>query len=137
MATVSVRDEVTELLQELIRVDTTNPPGNETAAAELLRDYLEDSGAQCELYARVPERANLVARLPGSGDGPSLMLLSHTDTVVADAAEWKVDPWSGELRDDEIWGRGALDMKGQVAASAVALATRAREGFEPAGDLVF
>ena len=65
------------------------------------------------------------------------MLLSHTDTVVADAAEWQVDPWSGELRDDEIWGRGALDMKGQVAASAVALATLAREGFEPAGDLVF
>jgi acetylornithine deacetylase/succinyl-diaminopimelate desuccinylase-like protein len=66
-----------------------------------------------------------------------LLLLSHTDTVVADAAEWTVDPWSGELRDDEIWGRGALDMKGQVAASAVALATLAREGFEPAGDLVF
>jgi acetylornithine deacetylase/succinyl-diaminopimelate desuccinylase-like protein len=65
------------------------------------------------------------------------MLLSHTDTVVADADEWQVDPWSGELRDDEIWGRGALDMKGQVAASAVALATLAREGFKPAGDLVF
>jgi len=85
----------------------------------------------------VPERANLVARLPGSGGGPSLLLLSHTDTVVADAAEWQVDPWSGELRDGEIWGRGALDMKGQVAASAVALATLARERFRPAGDLVF
>jgi acetylornithine deacetylase/succinyl-diaminopimelate desuccinylase-like protein len=65
------------------------------------------------------------------------MLLSHTDTVVADPAEWQVGPWSGELCDGEIWGRGALDMKGQVAASAVALATLAREGFEPAGDLVF
>ncbi len=85
----------------------------------------------------MPERANLVARLPGSGGGPSLLLLSHTDTVVADAAEWQVDPWSGELRDGEIWGRGALDMKGQVAASAVALATLARERFRPAGDLVF
>jgi acetylornithine deacetylase/succinyl-diaminopimelate desuccinylase-like protein len=92
---------------------------------------------QSELYARVPERANLVARLPGTGGGRSLLLLSHTDTVVADAAEWQVDPWSGQIRDGELWGRGALDMKGQVAAEAVAIASLAREGFEPAGDLVF
>ena len=137
MATVSIKDEVTELLQELIRVDTTNPPGNETAAAELLRDYLEDSGAQVELYARVPERANLVARIRGRGEGPTLLFLSHTDVVLADAAEWSADPFGGELRDGEVWGRGALDMKGQVAASAVAIASLAREGFEPAGDLVF
>jgi acetylornithine deacetylase/succinyl-diaminopimelate desuccinylase-like protein len=128
---------VTRLLQELIRLDTVNPPGNETQAAELLRGYLAESGVESELFAKVPERANLVARLPGSGGGPSLLLLSHTDTVVADAAEWQVDPWSGELRDGEIWGRGALDMKGQVAASAVAIASLAREGFRPAGDLVF
>jgi acetylornithine deacetylase/succinyl-diaminopimelate desuccinylase-like protein len=124
-------------LQELIRLDTVNPPGNETQAAELLRDYLAENGVESELYARVPERANLVARIPGSGAGRSLLLLSHTDTVVADAAEWQVDPWSGELRDAELWGRGALDMKGQVAAEAVALASLAREGFRPAGDLVF
>ena len=137
MATVSLRDEVTELLQELIRVDTTNPPGNETAAAELLRSYLEESGVGCELYAKVPERANLVARIPGRGDGPTLLFLSHTDVVLADAAEWSADPFGGELRDGEVWGRGALDMKGQVAASAVAIASLAREGFRPAGDLVF
>jgi acetylornithine deacetylase/succinyl-diaminopimelate desuccinylase-like protein len=128
---------VTRLLQELIRLDTVNPPGNETQAAELLREYLAESGVESELFAKVPDRANLVARLPGSGGGPSLLLLSHTDTVVADAAEWQVDPWSGELRDGEIWGRGALDMKGQVAASAVAIASLARDGFRPAGDLVF
>jgi acetylornithine deacetylase/succinyl-diaminopimelate desuccinylase-like protein len=137
VATVSLRDEVTELLQELIRIDTTNPPGNETAAAELLRDYLEESGAEVELYARVPERANMVARIPGRGDGPKLLLLSHTDVVLADPAEWSADPFGGELRDGEVWGRGALDMKGQVAASAVALASLAREGFEPAGDVIF
>jgi acetylornithine deacetylase/succinyl-diaminopimelate desuccinylase-like protein len=137
MATISLRNEVTELLQELIQVDTTNPPGNETAAAEVLRAYLEESGAQVELYARVPERANLVARIPGRGDGPTLLFLSHTDVVLADAAEWSADPFGGELREGEIWGRGALDMKGQVAASAVALASLAREGFEPAGDLIF
>lgn len=133
---MSLREEVTGLLQQLIRLDTVNPPGNETAAARLLRDYLEESGVGCELYARVPERANLVARIPGRG-GPRLLLLSHTDTVVADPAEWTVDPWSGELRDGHVWGRGALDMKGQVAASAVALASLAREGFEPPGDLIF
>jgi acetylornithine deacetylase/succinyl-diaminopimelate desuccinylase-like protein len=137
VATISLRDEVTELLQELIRVNTTNPPGNETAAAEVLREYLEESGAQVELYARVPERANLVARIPGRGDGPTLLFLSHTDVVLADAAEWSADPFGGELRDGAVWGRGALDMKGQVAASAVALASLAREGFEPAGDLIF
>ena len=136
MATVTLRDEATELLRELIRLDTVNPPGNETLAAELLRDYLEESGVECELYAKVPERANLVARIRGRG-GPRLALLSHTDTVLADPAEWQVDPWSGQLREDEIWGRGALDMKGQVAASAVAIASLSREGFEPGGDLVF
>ena len=137
IATVSLREEATGLLQELIRLRTVNPPGNETRAAELLREYLGDHGVASELYARVPERANLVARLPGAGAGASLLLMSHTDTVLADPAEWQVDPWSGELRDGEVWGRGALDMKGQVAASAVALASLAREGFEPAGDVVF
>ncbi len=136
VAAAALRDEVTDLLQRLIRVDTTNPPGNETAAAELLRDYLEAAGVECELLARVPERANLVARIPG-GDGPSLLLLSHTDVVLADPAAWSVPPFSGELRDGQVWGRGALDMKGQVAASAVAIASLAREGFRPAGDLIF
>jgi acetylornithine deacetylase/succinyl-diaminopimelate desuccinylase-like protein len=132
-----MRQEATELLQELIRVETVNPPGNETRAAELLREYLGDNGVESELYAKVPERANLVARIPGAGTGPRLVLLSHTDTVLADPAEWELDPWSGELREGQVWGRGALDMKGQVAASAVAIASLAREGFEPGGDLIF
>jgi acetylornithine deacetylase/succinyl-diaminopimelate desuccinylase-like protein len=134
---VSLRDEVVQLTQALIRLNTVNPPGNETQAAQLLREYLEPFGVKCELYARTPERANLVGRIPGRGDGPRLLLLSHTDTVLADPDEWSVDPWSGELRDGHVWGRGALDMKGQVAANAVAIASLAREGFEPAGDLIF
>ena len=85
MATLSLREEATDLLQRLIRLDTVNPPGNETAAAVLLQDYLDRSGVACQLYAKVPERANLVARIPGRGEGPSLLLLSHTDTVLADA----------------------------------------------------
>jgi acetylornithine deacetylase/succinyl-diaminopimelate desuccinylase-like protein len=131
-----LRQEVTELLQKLIRLDTVNPPGNETVAAELLAGYLAENGIESGLIARVPERANLVARIPG-GDGPSLAFLCHTDTVLADPAEWDRDPWSGDLVDGEVWGRGALDMKGQVAASAVAFASLRREGFVPAGDLIF
>jgi acetylornithine deacetylase/succinyl-diaminopimelate desuccinylase-like protein len=138
MATISVRSEVTELLQELLRLDTVNPPGNETRAAELLRGYLEAHGVECRLYAKAAERANLVARIPGRDpSAPRLLFLSHTDTVLADPVEWSVDPWSGELRDGQVWGRGALDMKGQVAASAVAMATLAGEGFAPSGDLIF
>jgi acetylornithine deacetylase/succinyl-diaminopimelate desuccinylase-like protein len=132
---MSRRDEVTALLQALLRLDTVNPPGNETTAAELLRDYLAQNGVECTLYAREPHRANLVARIKG-GDGPSLGFLAHTDTVLADPAEWERDPWSGDLVDGEVWGRGALDMKDQAAASTVAFASLAREGFTPSGDLV-
>ncbi len=137
MATVSLREEATDLLGKLIRLDTVNPPGNETLAAELLREYLQENGVEVELYAKAPNRANLVARIPGNGTGPRLAFLSHTDTVHADPGEWALDPWSGEVRDGEVWGRGALDMKGQVAGSAVAIASLAREGFEPNGDLIF
>ncbi len=132
---MTLRDEVTGLLQELLRLDTVNPPGNETRAATLLRSYLETCDVACESIAKDPDRANLVARLPG-GDGPTLLLMAHTDTVVADPEEWTRDPWSGDLVDGEVWGRGALDMKGHVAAAAVAFASLAREGARLPGDLV-
>ena len=133
----SLRAEATELLSGLIQLDTTNPPGNETIAAEYLREYLEAAGLECELIARSPKRANLVTRIKGTGDGPSLLLLGHTDVVLADPSEWSVPPFSGEVRDEVVWGRGALDMKSEVAANAVAIASLAREGFEPSGDLIF
>lgn len=135
-----LREEAVDLLRRLIRVNTVNPPGNETAAAELLRDHLAPLGVECTLLARVPERANLVARIPGRDpDAPRLLLLSHTDTVPAEEREegWSHGPWSGDLEDGEVWGRGALDMKGQVAASAAVVAALAREGFQPEGDLLF
>jgi acetylornithine deacetylase/succinyl-diaminopimelate desuccinylase-like protein len=129
--------ESVALLRDLIRVDTSNPPGNETAAAELLRDYLVRHGVECELVARVPGRANLVARIRGSGGGPSLALTGHTDVVPADARDWRRPPFAAEVDDDGyLWGRGAIDMKGHTATNAVALATLAREGFRPRGDLV-
>jgi acetylornithine deacetylase/succinyl-diaminopimelate desuccinylase-like protein len=133
---VTLREEATALLRALIRADTVNPPGNEIRAAEVLRAYFADNGIEVEYYAREPDRPNVVARVRG-GDGPALALLSHTDTVLADPEEWDRDPWSGDLVDGEVWGRGALDMKSQVAASAVAFVSLAREGFSPAGELVF
>src|SRR4051812_44500499 len=132
-----LRDETTALLRDLIRIDTTNPPGRETAAATLLKDYLEASGVQCELVARDPDRANLVARIPGTGDGPSLALLGHTDVVPADPAGWRHPPFAGHLDEDGyVWGRGAIDMKNETASRAVTLAFLARSGFRPRGDLV-
>ena len=89
-------------------------PATRRGPPRLLRDYLARHGVASELLARTPDRANLVARLPG-GDGPSLLLMAHTDTVLADPEEWERDPWSGDLVDGEVWGRGALDMKGHVA----------------------
>jgi acetylornithine deacetylase/succinyl-diaminopimelate desuccinylase-like protein len=103
----------------------------------VLRGYLEAAGVECELYARVPERANLVARIRGTGDGPSLAMLSHTDVVLADPKEWERDPFGGELVDGHVWGRGALDMKSEVAASAVTMAGLARDGWRGSGDLIF
>jgi acetylornithine deacetylase/succinyl-diaminopimelate desuccinylase-like protein len=126
----------TELLQRLIRFNTVNPPGNEQAAQEFLRDLLDAAGFECRLLAAVEGRPNLVARLPGRSDGPRLCLLGHVDTVLADPGEWTVDPWSGELRDGCVWGRGALDMKGQVAAEAAAALALAGDGWRPeAGEL--
>jgi acetylornithine deacetylase/succinyl-diaminopimelate desuccinylase-like protein len=137
MTVASIATEAVELLADLIRIETVNPPGRETAAAERLRAYLEPAGVPCRLLARDPDRANLVARIAGRDPAaPRLLLLSHTDVVPADARDWTVGPFSGEVRDDHVWGRGALDMKGQVAASAVAMASLAREGFRPRGDLV-
>jgi len=131
-AAVDLQAETTRLLQELVRFDTVNPPGNERPAQEHLAAILRDAGFEVELRGRTEERPNLVARLRGEGDGPTLCLLSHVDTVYATPADWSHDPWSGDVDDGCVWGRGALDMKSQTAAEAVAAATLAREGWRPA-----
>ncbi|MGH2916215.1 MAG: M20/M25/M40 family metallo-hydrolase [Solirubrobacteraceae bacterium] len=134
----TLRDEATKLLGELLMLDTSNPPGRETPAAELLAHYLERNGIECELVARDPARANLVARLPGSGEGPSLMLLGHTDVVPAEPVLWRHPPFGGVIDEDGyLWGRGALDMKNEVATRAVAMAALARSGEPLRGDLLF
>src|ERR671938_206500 len=128
--------EAVDVLQRLIRYNTVNPPGNERAAQEYLAKYLRGAGFECELLGRTEERPNLVARLRGAGDGPTLCLLSHVDTVLATPEEWTHDPWSGDVADGCVWGRGALDMKSQTAAEVAAAVALAREGFQPRGDLL-
>jgi acetylornithine deacetylase/succinyl-diaminopimelate desuccinylase-like protein len=129
---MDLQAEATDVLARLIRFDTVNPPGNERACQEWLKGYLDDAGLECELlYAEDPERPNLVARLRGDAGGPVLGYLSHVDTVLADPSDWQHDPWSGEVYDGAVWGRGAIDMKSQTAAEAVAAAHLARNGWRP------
>jgi acetylornithine deacetylase/succinyl-diaminopimelate desuccinylase-like protein len=109
------RAEAVQLLQELIRIDTTNPPGNELAAARHIEKLLKADGIETQVLDVAPGRANLYARLKGDGSGRPLILLSHTDVVMADASRWSVPPFSGEIRDGFIYGRGATDMKGTAA----------------------
>jgi acetylornithine deacetylase/succinyl-diaminopimelate desuccinylase-like protein len=135
--TEALTNEAVAVLQDLVRIDTVNPPGNERPAQEYLAGLLERAGLEVELVGPDPERPNLVARLRGRADGPVLGLLSHMDTVSVDPAGWRHDPWSGALDDGCVWGRGALDMKSQTAAEAVAACSLAREGWRPArGDLL-
>lgn len=125
--------EVVDLFTALLRVDTTNPPGNETACAVILKDYLAGNGIESTLVGETPERQNLVARLDGARPGPTLTLMGHMDVVPAEAAEWSVPPFGGLVKDGYVWGCGATDMKNQVAAEAVALARLKRSGADFAG----
>jgi acetylornithine deacetylase/succinyl-diaminopimelate desuccinylase-like protein len=127
-----LQEETAEVLARLIRFRTVNPPGGERACQEWLAGYLSDAGLECELHAADPERPNLVARLAGQAPGPVLGYLSHVDTVLADAGDWTADPWGGARHDGFVWGRGAIDMKSQTAAEAVAAARLARAGWRPA-----
>jgi acetylornithine deacetylase/succinyl-diaminopimelate desuccinylase-like protein len=129
--------EVVDLFTALLRVDTTNPPGNETACALVLKDYLAGNGIESTLVGELPERLNLVARLDGARPGPTLTFMGHTDVVPADAAEWSVPPFAGVVKDGYVWGCGATDMKNQVAAEAVALARLKRSGADFAGTVKY
>jgi acetylornithine deacetylase/succinyl-diaminopimelate desuccinylase-like protein len=128
---MDLQAEAEDVLRKLIRFKTVNPPGNERACQEFLQAYLTDAGLECELAGAEPERPNLVARLSGEQEGPVLGYLSHVDTVLADPGDWSRDPWGGEVLDGFLYGRGALDMKSQTAAEAVAAAHLARQGWRP------
>lgn len=131
-------DECVKTLQELIRLDTTNPPGNESKAAEFIQKKLENEDLDAEVIESEPERGNVVSRLRGSPENPSLLLIGHLDVVPAgDRINWDIDPFSGELKDGFIWGRGALDMKGSVVAELMAFIKAVREGFKPKGEVIY
>jgi acetylornithine deacetylase/succinyl-diaminopimelate desuccinylase-like protein len=134
--------EVVATASELIAIDTTNPgdpsaPGRERPAAEYVAARLAEVGYEPEYVESGPGRGNVVLRLPGAAPGPGLLVHGHLDVVPAEASEWTVHPFSGEVRDGCVWGRGAVDMKGMLAMMiAVARAYR-RDGVRPRRDLVF
>ena len=130
-------DHAVRLLSRLIAHNTVNPPGNERALQEELAADLQEAGFEVTLVGRTEQRPNLVARLRGASDGPTLCLTSHCDTVLANPDEWEHDPWCGEVIEGELWGRGAIDMKSQTAAEVAAGIELARSGWRPAsGDLL-
>ena len=110
------RDDAVELLQALVRIDTRSPPGNETLAAEYLKTVLDEADIPSKMLSLDPTRANLVARLEGNGSKRPILLMAHTDVVGIERENWTVDPFGGVIRDGHLWGRGASDDKGQLAA---------------------
>ena len=133
----SGQDEVVDLCRDLLRIDSSNPTSNERKAAEYVAEKLSDVGLDAQIYESAPGRANVVARMQGSDPSRDALLVhGHLDVVPADAADWTVDPFSGEIRDDCLWGRGAVDMKDMDAMMLAVVRDRMRSGRKPARDIV-
>jgi acetylornithine deacetylase/succinyl-diaminopimelate desuccinylase-like protein len=135
MAPQGIQERPVELLQKLLRFDTSNPPGNERECIEWIRGLLEELGCEVRILARDPARPNLIARLPGRGVSAPLLLQGHVD-VVAARGEWRHPPFAGELDGGYVWGRGALDMKGGVAMMLAAFMRAKAGGTAPPGDVI-
>jgi acetylornithine deacetylase/succinyl-diaminopimelate desuccinylase-like protein len=129
--------EALQLFQDLIRIDTTNPPGNELPAAELLAESLRADGLEPIVLESAPKRGNVVARYKGDGSKPPLLLNAHLDVVEAEASGWKHPPFGGEIHDGYVWGRGAVDMKHMAAMSAMVLKLLQRNGVKLKRDVIF
>ncbi|MBW2629607.1 MAG: M20/M25/M40 family metallo-hydrolase, partial [Deltaproteobacteria bacterium] len=125
------------LCQQLLRIDTTNPPGNEREAAELVAEELSSAGLEPVMLESAPRRTNVITRLRGTGEKPPLVLAAHLDVVEAEPSAWEHPPFCGEVHDGCLWGRGAIDMKNMVAMSVAIMAQLAREGVKPKRDLIF
>ena len=125
-----------DLLCELLRVRSINPPGDEARAASLLETYLSDAGLDTTMLVSPQGRSNLVARLDGPRDQPALVLLSHSDVVPVEEESWTRDPFGGESSEGHIWGRGALDMKSIAVMHAVAVAELARSDRPPSREVI-
>lgn len=124
------------LLQNLIRFNTTNPPGNEAECIKYIYNLLKDAGIEVVILSENPERLNLVARLKGQGIKPPLLMYGHADVVTTEHQEWDYPPFEGILADDCVWGRGALDMKGALSMMICAILRTKSEGFVPLGDII-
>ena len=134
---VSAPDEVTDLLVDLIRFDTSNPTHAERPAAEWVAQKLDEVGIESQIIEAAPGRASTIARIEGSDPGRAPLLIhGHLDVVPADASEWSVDPFGGEVRDGYVWGRGAVDMKDMDAMTLALVRDWARTGRKPARDIV-
>ena len=131
----AVREEVTGYLRDLIRLDTTNPPGNEILAAEYLAGVLRREGLHPRVTESQPGRGNVTARLPGGGE--PLVLLGHTDVVAVEPERWRHPPFDGQVHDGYVWGRGALDMKNMVAAELMVFLLLKRRRTDLKRDVIF
>jgi len=129
-------DSVVKLLQKVIQIESTNPPGNELDLALWLADQFAQAGIEAELLKYEGKRANLVARVPGTGKGPALIFSAHMDTVPAGEVPWMFPPFSATLHEGKIYGRGAADMKSGLAAMVEAAVILARSGVSLGGDLI-
>jgi acetylornithine deacetylase/succinyl-diaminopimelate desuccinylase-like protein len=131
-----IEQEITSFLSDLIRINTTNPPGYETAAANFIAQYLEKEGFKTEVIESAPGRGSLITKLKGSGEKPNLLLLSHIDVVAANPSEWTVQPFAGTVKDGYVYGRGAYDMKGMTAVEVLTLLLLKRNKIPLKGDVV-
>ncbi len=125
-----------EILQKLIRFDTTNPPGNEAACIAYIAELLASAGIESQQHARDPKRPNLTARLKGKGNASPLLLYGHVDVVEAGSGEWTEPPFSGNIVDGVLWGRGAVDMKGAIAMMICAMMKAKIENTPLPGDVI-
>ena len=125
-----------ELLQKLIRFDTTNPPGNESDCIAFINNLLTQAGIATKILAKSPDRPNLIARLPGQGTTAPLLLYGHIDVVTTENQQWCHPPFAGKLVDEFIYGRGALDMKGGVTMMLASLLRAKAENLRPPGDII-
>lgn len=132
----SVRDEVTRHLQALIRLNTVNPPGNETQVAEYLAAAVRAEGIEAQVLESAPGRGNFVARIPGTGNGRPLLLMAHSDVVSVEPEKWTHDPFGAEIVDGQVWGRGAVDTKNLVACELMVMLLVARQGLTLDRDLI-
>lgn len=134
---LSVYPRSVEVLQTLLRFDTTNPPGRTSECIEYIKTTLQRAGIPSVVLGKDEDRLNLITRLKGRGEAPPLMLYGHVDVVSVEGQHWEHPPFSGDIVNGCVWGRGALDMKGGIAMMLGAILRAKAEGLEPAGDVIF